>query len=87
MDSSKTTEAWVKIPTEEEMRAQMPPDTKMPYNFGYVPAMVRLVATHEQIGPKLMDLAMQSLFAPGHLSRAERELVASVSAAAQNCAY
>ena len=80
-------EAWVRIPTEEELRAKRPPGIKGVYEFGSIPAMGRLIAAHPAIGRAFGNLFMQIMFAPGHLSRAEREMVAGVAAAAQDCHY
>lgn len=87
MSRSAAPEAWVRIPTEEEYLANMPPGAKGAYEFGFVPAMGRLLATHPTIGRAFGNLYMQIMFAPGHLSRAEREMVAGVAAAAQDCHY
>ena len=87
MSRSATPEAWVRLPTEEEYLANMPPGAKGAYEFGFVPAMGRLLATHPTIGRAFGNLYMQIMFAPGHLSRAEREMVAGVAAAAQDCHY
>ena len=47
-----TREAWVAIPTEDELRSSLPPGTRAGnYDFGYLPAMGRLQATHKAIGP------------------------------------
>lgn len=87
MSRSAAPEAWVRIPTEEEYLAKAPPGAKGAYEFGFVPAMGRLLATHPTIGRAFGNLYMQIMFAPGHLSRAEREMVAGVAAAAQDCHY
>jgi len=42
---------------------------------------------HLQIAPFFGALFMQIMFAPGALSRREREMVAAVAAAAQDCHY
>ena len=79
-------EAWVTIPTPEQ-RAAMVTDED-PYNFGFIPAMGGLIATHPDIGPKFGALYQQVMFSPdGALSRAECELTAAVAAAAQDCFY
>ena len=79
-------EAWVKIPTPEERAAMS--DAENPYDFGFIPAMGGLIATHPQIGPLFGALYQQVMFAPeGALSRAEREMTAAVAAAAQDCFY
>ena len=58
-----------------------------PYDFGFVPAMVRLVAAHDGIAPFFGALFQQIMFAPGSLERREREMIAAVAAAAQDCRY
>ena len=88
MNQSSVREAWVQIPTEEEMHAQLPPGTTAsPYEFGFILAMARLRAAHDKIGPAFSALFRQIMFEPGHLSRQEREMVAAVAAAAQDCHY
>ena len=81
-------EAWVSIPTEEEHRASLPPGARAGnYDFGYLPAMGRLQARHKEIGPLFGALYRQVMFGPGELDRREREMVAAVAAAAQDCCY
>lgn len=81
-------EAWVAIPTEEELRASMPPGARAGnYDFGYLPAMGRLQARHKAIGPMFGALYREVMFGPGELDRQEREMVAAVAAAAQDCRY
>ena len=58
------------------------------YNFGFIPAMGGLIAAHPDIGQHFFGLYQQIMFAPeGALSRAEREMTAAVTAAAQDCFY
>ena len=81
-------DAWVELPSEAQMRALIPPDTKFPYDFGFLPAMMRLIMAHKRIGPVFGPLFAQIMFSPeGALTRGEREMVAAVSAAAQDCRY
>ena len=80
-------EACVTIPTEDERRAQMPPGPASGYDFGFLPAMGRLLAAHASIGPLFGALFRQLMFEPGHLDRQEREMLAAVAAAAQDCNY
>ena len=81
-------DAWVEMPSEEQMRSLIPPDAKFPYDFGFLPAMMRLVMAHGRIGPMFGQLFAQIMFSPeGKLDRREREMVAAVSAAAQDCHY
>lgn len=80
-----TRDAWVEMPTESEIRAAR--TEKSPYDFGFVPAMGRLLMAHPRIGSAFGALFGQIMFVPGVLSRAEKELVAGVAAAAQDCFY
>ena len=58
-----------------------------PYDYGFVGEMSVLMNAHPRIGPALAELFMQVMFAPGALTRPEREMVAAVTAAAQDCHY
>ena len=87
MTEFSSPEAWVSIPTEEERRAQLPPGPASGYDFGFLPAMGRLLAAHTSIGPLFGALFRQLMFEPGHLERQEREMIAAVAAAAQDCHY
>ena len=81
-------EAWVALPSEAEIRARMKPGSKYPYDFGFLPAMGRLLRAHDRIGPTFLTLFGQIMWAPeGYLSRREREMVAAVVSAAQDCHY
>lgn len=79
-----TPDAWVAMPTEEDLRPRL---AGMPYDFGFFPAMTRLILAHESIGPAFGALFAQIMFADGALGRSEREMVAAVAAAAQDCRY
>jgi hypothetical protein len=80
-------DAWVQLPTEAELRAQRPSTSDNPYDFGFLTGMERLLLAHGRIGKAFLRLFGQIMFYPGHLSRAEREMVAAVAAAAQDCHY
>lgn len=87
--SSEVPEAWVQLtdltPLYEAMRANGQPH---PYDFGFMPAMARLIASHPRIGGMFSALFSQIMFAPeSKLTRSEREMVAAVAAAAQDCHY
>lgn len=60
---------------------------RMAYDFGFIPAMGRLLLTHREIGLPFVMLFSRVMFGPGALTRAEREAVAAVTAAAQDCFY
>ena len=46
-----------------------------------------LMNAHPLIGPALAELFMRVMFAPGELARPEREMIAAVAVAAQDCHY
>ena len=76
------------LATEEEIRARIPADApRHPYDFGFLAPMSRLTQAHPEIGPKFSALFAQIMFAPGALTRQEREMIAGVAAAAQDCYY
>jgi hypothetical protein len=63
------------------------PSADSPYNFGYLSEMNLLLSAHPRIGPAFWQLFSEIMFAPGALTRAEREMAAAVAAAAQDCHY
>jgi alkylhydroperoxidase family enzyme len=85
VDGNKRSDAWVAMPSEEEARAMM--GNANPYDFGFVPAMARLIGAHIQIAPFFAALFGRIMFGPGALERPEREMIAAVAAAAQDCRY
>ena len=88
LDEKTGREAWVAIPSETALHAQMPPGRVYPYDFGFLPAMGRLLRAHDRIGPIFLALFGQIMWAPeGSLNRREREMIAAVAAAAQDCHY
>ncbi len=87
-NQSDLAEAWVSIPSEAQRRAQIPPGVPASgYDYGFLPAMGRLLSVHKEIGPVFGRLFWTVMFEPGHLNRQEREMVAAVAAAAQDCHY
>jgi hypothetical protein len=92
MSEQPSPEAWVRIRSNDELRAMReanaaPPAQRPAYDFGFFPAMGRLLMAHPRIGAAFGSLFQQVMFAPGHLSRREREMVAAVASAAQDCHY
>jgi alkylhydroperoxidase/carboxymuconolactone decarboxylase family protein YurZ len=85
MEDSSIHDAWVTMPSEAEIRAQMP--AGHPYDFGFIAGMQRLVMAHMGIAPFFGALFQRIMFEPGALERREREMVAAVAAAAQDCHY
>ena len=53
----------------------------------FTPAMSRLLFAHSEIGPTFGAHSAQVMNGPGSLSRAEREMIAAVASAAQDCHY
>jgi hypothetical protein len=84
---SEQPQPFIKLPTDEEMLAQAKPGMKSPYDFGFVGGMSRVLSAHPRIGPAMRALFAEIMFAPGAMTRAEREMVAAVASAAQDCQY
>jgi alkylhydroperoxidase/carboxymuconolactone decarboxylase family protein YurZ len=78
---------FITLPSEEEMRARAANGPKSPYDFGFLSGMGSLLAAHPRIGPAMQRAFAEIMFAPGALDRAEREMVAAVASAAQDCEY
>ncbi len=87
MSDASVPQAFVELAPLDEVQQYFKPGAKNPYDFGFVPNMSRLLLAHDEIGPLFRTLFAQVMFKPGHLTRAERELVAAVAAAAQDCFY
>ena len=85
--------AWVALPSDEQIRAMQAPQAPgapavaRGYDFGFVAGMSRLLMAHDRLGPVCRELVRELRFGPGHLDRWEREMVAAVAAAAQDCNY
>lgn len=77
--------AWVTTPPEDVVRQYM--GKGHPYDFGFMPGMTMLMAAHMRIAPFFGGLFREIMFGDGFLSRREREMVAAVTAAAQDCHY
>jgi len=86
MKTNTSEVAWVGLPDQSTI-AEAPGRRNHPYNFGYVAGMSRLIMAHSRIAPAFGALYASIMFVPGALSRAEREMVAAVAAAAQDCHY
>jgi alkylhydroperoxidase family enzyme len=86
MKHDSTSDAWVRF-TSPESFSDCDFPRQHPYNFGNVPAMARLLGAHPGIAPHFAHLFGTIMFGPGALTRAEREMVAAVTAAAQDCHY
>lgn len=89
MTTDAVPEAWVAIPSEEDVRAAMGGE-KHPYEIlmgGVIPRFFRLVLAHDVIGMPYASLIGTIMFSPGALTRAEREMVAAVATSALDCYY
>lgn len=84
-DGARVPEAWVSMPSEEAIRSFM--QSGHVYDFGFLTGMQRLVMSHLGIAPFFGRLFQEIMFGPGELRRREREMVAAVAAAAQDCHY
>jgi len=85
MNHKNPPDAWVMLPTEAEVRPYL--GQGHPYDFGFVAGMSRLIMAHTEIAPFFGGLFRQIMFQEGTLTRREREMVAAVAAAAQDCVY
>ena len=89
MTPSGRAEAWIQLPSEDDVRAAAGGKSH-PYEAfmdGHIALMGRLILAHPTIGPAMRQLSSAVLFGPGALTRAEREMVAAVTASAQRCFY
>jgi len=84
MSAGTERHAWVRLPSDDELRAAMPAGGASAYDFGFMMSMPRLRMAHPRIGPLFGPLFREIMFGPGELSRAEREMVAAVAAAARS---
>ena len=87
MVETSAPQAWIALASEDEIRARLPDGRGGPYDFGGIADMARRTRAHERIGAAFGALFAEVMFKAGHLSRAEREMVAAVAAAAQDCHY
>jgi alkylhydroperoxidase/carboxymuconolactone decarboxylase family protein YurZ len=85
--SDQDQQTFIRLPTPEELRARPGGARPSSYNFGFSSGMGRLLATHERIGRAMQAAFHEIMFAPGALTRAEREMLAAVASAAQDCQY
>jgi alkylhydroperoxidase/carboxymuconolactone decarboxylase family protein YurZ len=76
-------DAFIELPPREAFANE-----RHGYNFGFVANMGRLLRAHPRIGPRFVALFGEIMFSPqGALDRREREMIAAVAAAAQDCHY
>tara|TARA_Y100001001_G_C7916725_1_gene277215 strand:- start:215 stop:466 length:252 start_codon:yes stop_codon:yes gene_type:complete len=83
MHKHEIKEAWVDIAPDNGPR----PVTPGRWAFEFRPAMGRLLSAHPTIGAAFNTLYSEIMRGPGSLSRQEREMIATVAAAAQDCYY
>jgi alkylhydroperoxidase/carboxymuconolactone decarboxylase family protein YurZ len=83
----ETQNAFIHLVTPDELRERPASPKPSSYNFGFASGMGRLLATHERIGRAMQGAFHEIMFAPGALTRAEREMLAAVASAAQDCQY
>jgi len=84
MSSDAPREAFIELPPDEAFQGQ----SEGNYNFGFVSNMGKLLRAHPRIGRRFLGLFGEIMFAPeGALDRREREMIAAVAAAAQDCHY
>jgi len=74
MTDSPQPEAWIQLGRDKSV-----------YDPGST--MARLIATHRRIGRVFGPLFYEVMLGTGFLSRPEREMIAAVAAASQDCHY
>ena len=89
MNEGPPADAWIDMISREDLAGQTAaaPAGRSLYDFGFVANMARLMRTHPGIaatwGPHFRAIMGEG----GALSRQEKEMVAAVAAAAQDCHY
>jgi alkylhydroperoxidase/carboxymuconolactone decarboxylase family protein YurZ len=83
MHKHETEESWIDIDPDTGPLPAAPGN----WTFEFRPAMGRLLSAHPTIGPAFNTLYSEIMRSPGHLSRQEREMIATVASAAQDCEY
>jgi alkylhydroperoxidase/carboxymuconolactone decarboxylase family protein YurZ len=86
MSTEKRRDAFIELPARATI--PLPAPGAGGYNFGFVANMGRLLRAHPRIAPRFTALFAEIMFSPeGALDRREREMIAAVAAAAQDCHY
>lgn len=84
MNETGALDAWVRLPEKDSIHTP----AGHPYDFGFVAGMSRLIRAHPRIGRAFSAMFAEIMFSPeGMLTRREREMIAAVAAAAQDCHY
>ena len=79
-------QAWVQLPKDEDLYP--PAHRGGGYNFGFALGMSKLLRAQPRLGTAFSAMYDEVMFSPeGVLTREECELVAGVTAAAQDCYY
>ena len=71
----------------EDAWIELPPSDPVSTYHGVETNMARLIAAHPRIGPRFGAMFIETMFGDGVLAYEERELIAGVTAAAQDCVY
>lgn len=76
-------DAWVELPSRDLLQ-----QLGVEGSHGFIPQMFRLVAAHPRVARRFAALSQEVMRGePSALTVAEREMVAAVTAAAQDCFY
>ncbi len=84
MSAETTRQAWVDLAPAEVVYERVRGGA---YDTGSVHGMPRLIGAHPRLAQAFGALFSQVMFASGALDRREREMVAGVASAAQDCTY
>jgi len=89
VSETKPRDAWVELISADELAIKMAanPSARSLYDFGFVANMARLMRTHPRIAATWGAHYLSVMYEGGALTRPEKEMVAAVAAAAQDCHY
>jgi len=89
VSETKPRDAWVELIPADELGVRMAanPSARSLYDFGFVANMARLMRTHPRIAATWGAHYLSVMDEGGALTRPEKEMVAAVAAAAQDCHY
>lgn len=89
MSNAGPPDAWVELVAPDELARKMAanPSARSLYDFGFVANMARLMRTHPRIAVTWGAHYLSVMDEGGALTRPEKEMVAAVAAAAQDCHY
>ena len=89
VSEARPSDAWVDLIAADELARRMAtnPNARSLYDFGFVANMARLMRTHPRMAATWGAHFLAVMDEGGALTRPEKEMVAAVASAAQDCHY